>query len=92
MDPQQNQYAKLLMGQSKYTEEEGNTYQNRSISYFFIQIHQSSTCTIEIPKGSENNLILAFEESDDCNMFAQMLKEMEFVEPSASFFSFDFLK
>ena len=85
MDQLQNQYAKLLMEQSKYTEEERNIPESVHIILFHPDTPKQHVHTIEIPTGSGNNLILAFEVSDDCNMFAQMLKEMEFVEPSVSF-------
>ncbi|KAL7457984.1 hypothetical protein ACHAWC_011254 [Mediolabrus comicus] len=82
MNQQQKQYAKLLMEQSKYTEEGRNIPESVHIILFHPDAPKQHVHTIEIPKGSGNNLILAFEASDDCNMFAQMLKEMEFVEPS----------
>lgn len=37
--------------------------------------------TIEFPLGSGNNVILAFENDDECIDFARMLKDMQFYDP-----------
>ena len=37
--------------------------------------------TIEYPKGSGNNVILAFEDSNDCHKFAAMLRAQHFFHP-----------
>jgi len=40
--------------------------------------------TIEYPKGSGTNVILAFEDSNDCNVFSEHLKAQQFPDPSVS--------
>lgn len=40
--------------------------------------------TIEFPKGSGNNVILAFESQTECNTFASALKEQNFFDPAVS--------
>jgi hypothetical protein len=84
MDHQQNQYAELIMEQSKYTEQEKNLPESVHIILFFPDTPNQNVHTLEIPKGSGNNMILAFEDEGDCGMFARMLREMEFVDPSVS--------
>jgi len=37
--------------------------------------------TVEFPKGSSNNVILAFESMEECEVFADILKNQEFFEP-----------
>ena len=37
--------------------------------------------TVEFPKGSRNNVILAFESMKECEVFADILKSQEFFEP-----------
>lgn len=38
--------------------------------------------TIEYPKGSGNNVILAFEDQNDCNLFSEHLKAQQFHDPT----------
>lgn len=40
--------------------------------------------TIEFPKGSGNNLILAFESRTECEQFSALLKDQNFFDPSVS--------
>eukprot|EP00985_Skeletonema_marinoi_P029630 scaffold28410_cov80-Skeletonema_marinoi.AAC.1 len=84
MDHQQNQYAKLIMEQSRYIEQETNLPESVHIILFNPETPNQNIHTLEIPKGSGNNMILAFEDGADCGMFAQNLRELEFVEPSVS--------
>lgn len=37
--------------------------------------------TLEFPKGSGNNMILAFESKAECEEFSEMLKEQQFFDP-----------
>jgi hypothetical protein len=46
---------------------------------------QQGAHTIEFPKGSGNNVILAFESSAACHKFAQLLKQQHFFDPMVSF-------
>ena len=84
MDNQQNQYAKLIMEQAKYIEQEESVPESVHIILFHPDTPEQNVHTIEMPKGSGNNLILAFEDGADCGMFARNLREMEFVDPSVS--------
>ena len=84
MDHQQNQYAKLIMEQSRYIEQETNLPESVHIILFNPETPNQNIHTLEIPKGSGNNMILAFEDGADCGMFAQNLRELEFVDPSVS--------
>lgn len=40
--------------------------------------------TIEYPKGSGRNVILAFESKQECDAFAGQLKDQQFFDPSVS--------
>ena len=84
MDRQQNQYAKLIMEQSRYIEQETNFPESVHIILFNPDTPNQNVHTLEIPKGSGNNMILAFEDGADCGLFAQSLRELEFVDPSVS--------
>ncbi|KAK1736833.1 hypothetical protein QTG54_012278 [Skeletonema marinoi] len=84
MDHQQNQYAKLIMEQSRYIEQETNLPESVHIILFNPETPNQNIHTLEIPKGSGNDMILAFEDGADCGMFAQNLRELEFVDPSPS--------
>ena len=84
MDRQQNQYAKLIMEQSRYIKQEANLPESVHIILFNPDTPNQNVHTLEIPKGSGNNMILAFEDGADCGMFAQSLRELEFVDPSVS--------
>ena len=48
--------------------------------------------SIEFPKGSGNNLILAFESEVACHNFASMLKKQNFFEPEPQEFDLEYLK
>jgi hypothetical protein len=87
MDHQQNQYAELIMEQSRYNEQEKNLPESVHIILFHPDTPNQNVHTLEIPKGSGNNMILAFEDGGDCGMFARMLRELEFVDPSVSVFN-----
>lgn len=84
MDRQQKQYAKLIMEQSRYIEQETKLPESVHIILFNPDTPNQNVHTLEIPKGSGNNMILAFEDGTDCGMFAQSLRELEFVDPSVS--------
>ncbi|KAL7467142.1 hypothetical protein ACHAXS_007403, partial [Conticribra weissflogii] len=43
---------------------------------------QQHVHTIEFPKGSGNNIILAFEDGVDCKNFAIQLRELGFLDPA----------
>mmetsp|Transcript_16204 Transcript_16204/g.33912 ORF Transcript_16204/g.33912 Transcript_16204/m.33912 type:complete len:230 (+) Transcript_16204:91-780(+) len=43
---------------------------------------QQHVHTIEFPKDSGNNIILAFEDGADCRKFALQLRELEFLDPA----------
>ena len=42
----------------------------------------------EYPKGSGNNVILAFESKEECDRFSQALQDQQFFEPAVRIFSF----
>ena len=84
MNRQQNQYAKLIMEQSRYMEQETNLPESVHIILFNPDTPNQNIHTLEIPKGSGNNMILAFEDGADCGLFAQNLRELEFKDPSVS--------
>lgn len=46
--------------------------------------HDEGMHTIEYPKGSGNNVILAFEDVQDCNVFSDNLKAQQFHDPTVS--------
>ncbi|KAL7516996.1 hypothetical protein ACHAWX_001961, partial [Stephanocyclus meneghinianus] len=88
MEKQETQYAKLLMVQSNYKldddfyeEEKRPLPESVHIILFLPETPQQHVHTIEVPKGSGNNILLAFEDETDCHIFAQMLKDLEFVDP-----------
>eukprot|EP00581_Thalassiosira_minuscula_P016910 CAMPEP_0183711964 /NCGR_PEP_ID=MMETSP0737-20130205/7277_1 /TAXON_ID=385413 /ORGANISM="Thalassiosira miniscula, Strain CCMP1093" /LENGTH=175 /DNA_ID=CAMNT_0025940537 /DNA_START=187 /DNA_END=714 /DNA_ORIENTATION=+ len=84
MERQQNQYAELIMEQIKYTDEEGerDVPESVHIILFHPDTPKQHVHTIEFPKNSGRNLILAFESGGDCVSFARMLQDMEFVDPT----------
>jgi hypothetical protein len=92
MEKQETQYAKLLMEQSSYqidddfvAEEKRPLPESVHIILFLPETPQQHVHTIEVPKGSGNNILLAFEDETDCHVFAQMLKDLDFVDPCVSF-------
>lgn len=50
---------------------------------------QEGVHTVEFPKGSGNNVILAFESRSDCERFAGILKAQHFFDPSPQETNFD---
>jgi len=78
MDQQMTQYYDLLMGE--------DTSEVRPEFVYLIVFNPDNeetqgVHTIEFPKGSGDNIILAFESDDDCIEFAQMLKNVQFFKP-----------
>jgi len=49
---------------------------------------QEGVHTVEYPKGSGNNVILAFESKEECDRFSQALQDQQFFEPAVRIFSF----
>lgn len=92
MQRQENQYAALLMEQVNYAIEDEDDEKRRMVpeSVHIILFHpdtpQQHVHTIEFPKSSGNNIILAFESGADCVKFARMLQDLEFADPSVSAF------
>ena len=84
MEKQASQYTRLLMEQRKYADNERSVPQSVHIILFHPNTPEQHVHTIEFPKNSGNNLILAFENDVDCVKFARMLQDMEFVNPSVS--------
>lgn len=92
MERQDNQYANLLLEQFKYADTDDNENNNDEksaavpesvhIIFFHPDTPQQHVHTIEYPKGSGNNLILAFESGVDCVNFARNLQDLEFVDPT----------
>ena len=89
MEEQASQYTRLLMEQTKYAENERNVPQSVHIILFHPNTPEQHVHTVEFPKNSGNNLILAFENDVDCVKFARMLQDMEFVNPSVSTYYVD---
>jgi|AntRauTorckE5430_2_1112549.scaffolds.fasta_scaffold01139_2 hypothetical protein len=48
--------------------------------------------TIEFPKGSGNNMILAFESKQECGQFSESLKEQDFFDPVTQEMKLEFLE
>lgn len=88
MERQENQYVKLVEEQSKYTSQEFPLPEYVHIILFLPDTPQQHVHTIEIPKGSGNNVLLVFEKGEDCDLFADMLKDLEFVNPCVSNFCY----
>jgi len=81
---QANQYAKLLMEQSAYADENDGTKsvpESVHIILFHPDTVKQHVHTVEYPKDSGNNLILAFESGGECVNFARKLQDLEFVDP-----------
>ena len=85
MERQENQYARLLMEQSQYVEKEREIPESVHIILFLPNTPKQHIHTIEFPKGSGTNLILAFESGSNCVLFANLLRDLEFVDPSVSY-------
>jgi len=74
MNRQNDQYARLLVEQLKYSSEEINVPESVHIILFKPGTEQQHVHTLEFPVGSGNNMILAFESGADrsqkpCLMF-----------------------
>ncbi|KAL3774872.1 hypothetical protein ACHAWO_001187 [Cyclotella atomus] len=87
---QETQYTRLLLEQSKYNPEDDTDPAEDKLPLpesVFIILFQPETPeqhvhTIEFPKGSGNNILLAFEDENECNAFADMLvRDMGFKDP-----------
>lgn len=90
---QETQYTMLLLEQSKYNPEDDTDPDEDKLplpeSVFIILFLPETPLqhvhTIEFPKGSGNNILLAFEDENECNAFADMLvKDMGFKDPCVS--------
>lgn len=77
------------MEQSKYTDGERAVPESVHIILFHPDTPKQHVHTIEFPKNSGNNLILAFESGGDCVNFARMLRDLEFADPSPEETIFD---
>jgi hypothetical protein len=73
IEQQQNQYLDLLMSTS--SDEETVRPENVHIIVFNPGTEEQGVHTIEFPKGSGLNIILAFESQPECENFAAMLKQ-----------------
>jgi hypothetical protein len=58
--------------------------QTVNIILFNTGTEQQGAHSIEFPKGSGNNMILAFESKQACRKFADSLKEQNFFDPTVS--------
>jgi hypothetical protein len=90
MDQQMNQYYDLLLT------EDGEDEVNPDHVYIVIfnpdSEAEQGVHTIEFPKGSKQNILLAFESDDECIEFAEMLKNMQFYNPIPQMANFNELK
>ena len=90
IEKQETQYAKLLMEQSKYnlTSDSAGKLQipeSVHIILFLPDTPQQHVHTIEYPKGSGSNILLAFEDEYECHVFAKMLvRDLGFENPCVS--------
>lgn len=74
-----NPYAKLFLTNGwEYRSKPNNVH----IILFKPDTEDEGVHTIEYPMGSENNVILAFECSHECDTFAAALKSQQFFDPS----------
>lgn len=82
MNRQNEQYNRLLVEQMKYSSEERQVPESVHIILFQPGTEQQLVHTVEIPIGSGNNLILAFESGADCVSFARDLQaDLDFGQP-----------
>lgn len=83
IDQQQNQYYDLLMSQE---EDSVRRPEKVHIIVFNPGTDKQGVHTIEFPKGSGFNIILAFESEDECAFFSQLLKQdsLQFYDPVPS--------
>lgn len=84
MRRQEDQYARLVAEQASYVEEEREVPESVHIVLFRPGTPEQHVHTIEIPMGSGNNVILAFEGGADCYSFARALQDLEFADPCVS--------
>lgn len=98
IEKQETQYVKLLIEQSKYYsdgsaeagEEKLPLPEAVYIILFLPETPEQHVHTIEFPKGSGTNILLAFEDEGECNAFAEMLvRDMGFEDPCVSESMFD---
>ena len=54
---------------------------------FNVGTNREGAHTIEFPKGSGNNVLLAFENEVECEDFIEALKDQDFFDPVVSFLS-----
>jgi len=86
----QTQYARLFIEQSKYNfalddDEKIPLPESVFIILFLPDTPRQHVHTIEFPKGSENNILLAFEDEDQCHLFADVLvRDLGFKDPCVS--------
>ena len=79
MDQQMNQYYDLLMD-----DDDANNIRPEVVYIIVFNPgteQEQGVHTIEFPKGSGYNVLLAFESDDECIEFAKMLKNMHFFHP-----------
>lgn len=81
IDKQTNQYYELFLSDDN----DGPRPEVVNIIVFNPdQEEEQGVHTVEFPKGSGNNIILAFECEKECIRFSQMLKDMLFYDPVVS--------
>lgn len=56
--------------------------QNVNIVLFYPETEHEGVHTIEFPKGSGDNILLAFEDRTECLNFALVLKDQKFFDPT----------
>lgn len=79
MADESNPYAKLFLTNGwEYRPKPNDVH----IILFKPDTDDEGVHTIEYPIGSGNNMILAFESSQECDTFAAMLKSQQFFDPS----------
>lgn len=52
--------------------------------FVYCNTYDLSELYIRFPKGSGNNMILAFESKSECEQFSQFLKDQQFFDPTVS--------
>lgn len=94
VEKQETQYVKLLIEQTKYFSRENDDEDAEEklplpeavyIILFLPETPEQHVHTIEFPKGSGTNILLAFEDENECKSFADMLvRDMGFEDPCVS--------
>lgn len=87
IDKQTNQYYDFFLKDDETTSEASQLEKKQSLRNVYIIVFNQEEDeeggggihTIEYPKGQ--NTILAFESQEECQRFAQMLKDMQFFDP-----------